>query len=99
MVRWVTDVMRRRRALNEPQSARVENVGVLVASGMIAGEALSGLVIGWFNYKYGKLPAVFAEPSYLVGVVVMVLLSLALIRIPLANAGDPNEPAPPAAIM
>ena len=66
---------------------------------MIAGEALSGLVIGWFNYKYGKLPAVFAEPSYLVGVVVMVLLSLALIRIPLANAGDPNEPAPPSAIM
>ena len=25
--------------------------------------------------------------------------ALALIRIPLANAGDPNEPAPPAAIM
>jgi putative OPT family oligopeptide transporter len=99
MVRWVTDVMRRRRALNEPQSARVENVGVLVASGMIAGEALSGLVIGWFNYKYGKLPAVFADPSYLLGVVVMALVALALIRIPLMNAGDPNEPAPPAAIM
>ena len=99
MVRWVTDAIRKRRALNEPQSARVENVGVLVASGLIAGEALSGLVIGWFNYKYGKLPSVFAEPSYVVGVGVMVLLSLALIRIPLANAGDPNEPAPPAAIM
>jgi putative OPT family oligopeptide transporter len=99
MVRWVTDVIRRRRGLNEPQTARVENVGVLVASGMIAGEALSGLVIGWFNYKYGKLPAVFAEPSYLVGVVAMVLLALVLIRIPLANAGDPNEPAPPSAIM
>jgi uncharacterized oligopeptide transporter (OPT) family protein len=37
----------------------VENVGVLVASGLIAGEALAGLVTGWFNYKYGKLPAVF----------------------------------------
>ncbi len=99
MVRWLTDVIRKRRALNEPQSARVENVGVLVASGLIAGEALSGLVIGWFNYKYGKLPSVFEHPSYLVGVAVMVLLALALIRFPLANAGDPNEPAPPAAIM
>ena len=99
MVRWVTDVIRKRRALNEPQSARVENVGVLVASGMIAGEALSGLVIGWFNYKYGKLPSVFENPSYVIGVGVMVLLALALIRIPLANAGDPNEPAPPAAII
>jgi len=99
MIRWVTDVIRKRRALNEPQTARVENVGVLVASGLIAGEALSGLVIGWFNYKYGKLPAVFEHPSYVIGVGVMVLLALALIRIPLANAGDPNEPAPPAAIM
>ena len=29
---------------------------MLVASGLIAGEALAGLVIGWFNYQYGKLP-------------------------------------------
>ena len=57
----------RRRALNEAQTARVENVGVLVASGLIAGEALAGLVTGWFNYKYGKLPEVFEHPSYLVG--------------------------------
>jgi putative OPT family oligopeptide transporter len=99
MIRWATDTMRKRRALNEAQTARVENVGVLVASGLIAGEALSGLVIGWFNYQYGKLPALFEHPSYLAGVVVMALLALALIRIPLANAGDPNEPAPPSAIM
>jgi putative OPT family oligopeptide transporter len=99
MIRWVTDTIRKRQGLNEAQTARVENVGILVASGLIAGEALAGLVIGWFNYKYGKLPAVFADPSYLVGVVVMALVALALIRIPLMNAGDPNEPAPPAAIM
>jgi hypothetical protein len=77
----------------------VENVGVLVASGLIAGEALAGLVTGWFNYKYGKLPAVFGEPSYLLGIGVMALIAFTLIRIPLKNAGDPNEPAPPAAIM
>ena len=99
MIRWVTDTIRKRRAYNEAQTARVENVGVLVASGLIAGEALSGLVIGWFNYQYGKLPSVLEHPSYLVGVVMMALLALALIRIPLANAGDPNEPAPPSAMM
>ncbi len=99
MIRWVTDTIRKRQALNEAQTARVENVGVLVASGLIAGEALSGLVIGWFNYQYGKLPSVLEHPSYLVGVVMMALLALVLIRIPLANAGDPNEPAPPSAMM
>jgi putative OPT family oligopeptide transporter len=99
VIRWLTDVFRRRANCNAAQSARVENVGVLVASGLIAGEALAGLVTGWFNYKYGKLPAVFAEPSYFLGIGVMALIAFALIRIPLANAGDPNEPAPPAAIM
>ena len=99
MIRWATDALRKRSAFNEAQNARVENVGVLVASGLIAGEALSGLVIGWFNYQYGKLPSVFEHPSYLAGVVVMALLALVLIRIPLSQAGDPNEPAPPTAMM
>jgi putative OPT family oligopeptide transporter len=99
MIRWIADRMRAKRGLNEPQTARVENVGVLVASGLIAGEALAGLITGWFNYKYGKLPEVLHEPSYLVGVAIMAILAVLMIRVPLANAGDPNEPAPPAAIM
>jgi hypothetical protein len=35
----------------------------------------------------------------LTGVVVLGLLALLLVRWPLTKAGDPNEPAPPAAIM
>jgi putative OPT family oligopeptide transporter len=99
MIRWVADRIREKRHLNEPQTARVENVGVLVASGLIAGEALAGLVTGWFNYKYGKLPELIHDSSYLVGVGIMALLALIMIQVPLRNAGDPNEPAPPAAIM
>lgn len=108
VIRWLTDVLRKRAACNGAQTARVENVGVLVASGLIAGEALAGLVVGWFNYKYGKLPAAFDkthgfigrwDASYVAGVAVMALIAFVLVRIPLANAGDPNEPAPPSAIM
>src|SRR5437588_2263046 len=65
--------------------ARVENVGVLAASGLIAGEALAGLVTGWFNYKEGKLPAIFEHPSYLAGVGVMALIALVLIKVPLRS--------------
>ena len=68
---------------------------MLVASGLIAGEALAGLVKAGLRFPGQRLPSVFEEPSYLVGVGVMALIALALIRIPLANAGDPNEPAPP----
>ena len=99
VIRWISDSMRKRRAMNEAQTARVENVGILIASGLIAGEALSGLVTGWFNYKYGKLPAVFDHPSYWVGAIVIAVVAYGLVKIPLNNAGDPNEPAPPVAIM
>ncbi len=99
IIRWVTDVMRRRAGHNEAQSARVENVGVLVASGLIAGEALAGLVTATINFQDWPMPQAFKEPSYLVGLVVMAAIAWALVHIPLKNAGDPKEPAPPAAIM
>src|SRR5213594_3760755 len=40
VIRWITDTMRERRGYNEAQKIRVENVGILAASGLIAGEAL-----------------------------------------------------------
>jgi hypothetical protein len=77
----------------------VENTGILIASGFIAGEALVGLITAWFNFKYGEMPAIFKEPSYLAGLVVLLLLATTLVRVPLANAGSPDEPAPPVAMM
>jgi len=99
MIRWVTDTMRDRAGYNEAQRARVENVGVLVASGLIAGEALAGLVTATFNFQDWPLPVIFKDPSYLTGVVVMALIAFVLVKVPLRNAGDPNEPAPPVAMM
>jgi len=77
----------------------VENVGILTASGLIAGEALMGLVIAMFRFFEWPLPEIFKEPSYLFGFAVIVLLGVLLVRLPLANAGSPDEPAPPAAMM
>jgi len=97
MVRWVSDTIAERRALNEAQKIRVESVGVLAASGMIAGEALTGLVTAVFNYENWKIPALFEHPSYIAGIGVMLVLSYVLIQVPLSNAGRPEDPAPPAA--
>jgi putative OPT family oligopeptide transporter len=99
IIRWFTDSARRRGGYNEAQTARIENVGVLIASGMIAGEALAGLVTAMFKFLDYPLPEIFREPSYLGGVAVIALIAWTLIRIPIANAGDPNEPAPPVAMM
>ncbi len=99
IIRWITDRMRQRAGFNDAQNARVENTGVLAASGLIAGEALAGLVIAWFNFKDWALPSIFAHPSYIVALVFLALIAFVLIRVPLGTAGDPNEPAPPVAMM
>jgi putative OPT family oligopeptide transporter len=97
--RWGTDVLRNRRGFNEAQKARVENAGVLTASGLIAGEALTGLLVAAFRFFEIKLPEIFAQPSIVAGFVVLAVLGLAMIFTPLHNAGRPDEPAPPTAIM
>jgi putative OPT family oligopeptide transporter len=99
MIRWVGDTLAERRGLNEAQRARVENAGVLVSSGLIAGEALCGLITAWFAWREIQTWEIFAAPSYVVGLVVLGLLALLLIRIPLGAAGRADEPAPPTAMM
>jgi len=99
IIRWITDKMRNRQDLNEAQKARVENAGVLTASGFIAGEALMGIVIAVFKYKKWPLPVIFQHPNALSGFIVLIILAVVMIRVPLANAGSPDEPAPPTAIM
>ena len=73
----------------------VQSVGILVASGLIAGEALTGLVFGWFRYKDIPVPSFFKEPSYLAGLAVLLVLAFVIIRLPLSKAGRPEDPAPP----
>jgi len=97
--RWITDTLRDRRGLNDAQKARVENAGVLTASGLIAGEALTGLLIALFVLRDIHLPVIFAKPPVLLGFGVLAILAIYMIRTPLANAGNPDDPAPPTAIM
>jgi len=99
MIRWLTDTVCERKGFNQAQRARVENVGILIASGFIAGEALVGLITAWLNFKYGKLPAIFEDPSYAAGVGVLFLLALVLVKVPIDNAGSPDERAPPTAFL
>lgn len=98
--RAVADRLAENRGLNAAQRARVENAGVLTASGLIAGEALLGLLWAGLQFapKWAR-PQFFDNPLYLAGIVVMVGLAALMILIPLSSAGDPNEPAPPVGMM
>jgi putative OPT family oligopeptide transporter len=102
VIRSVADWVAQRRSYNDAQRARVENAGVLTASGLIAGEAILGLV--WAALQFAP-PSVrehlqlVRHPSYLIGLGVLVFLAWVMIGFPLGSAGSPDEPAPPAAMM
>ncbi len=100
VIRSLGDWAANRKGLNAAQKARVENAGVLTASGLIAGEAILGLI--WAGLQFAPAwtrTQIFANPSYIVGIGVMIALAVLLVRLPLSSAGDPNEPAPPTAMM
>jgi len=98
-LRGLQDWLSTRAKNNEAQRARVENTGILIASGLIAGEALAGLVIGMFKFKEIPIYHFFGDPSYALGFLVLAALGAALVKLPLAKAGRPEDPAPPAAMM
>jgi len=99
VVRWITDKLRDRRGFNDAQKARVDNAGVLTASGLIAGEALCGLVIAGLVGAGKDVTLAHWTPAIWAALVALAVLVVVMVRVPLANAGSPDEPAPPTAIM
>jgi len=107
LIRWITDSLRNRRNLNDAQKARVDNAGILTASGLIAGEALCGIAVAaviarrlardphasavLYDFKMGD--------HVVTSVIALAVLALVMVVVPLANAGRPEDPAPPTAIM
>ncbi len=110
LIRGLIDRLVEKRGYNAAQKARVENAGVLTASGLIAGEALMGLVVaGVVAYiaatagpgteiGFPQVPGFGAVAPWL-AIPVMLFLMYYLVRRPLSKAGSADEPAPPTAMM
>lgn len=101
IIRWLSDKVAARRGLNAAQRTRTDNAGVLVASGLIAGEALMGLGVAAYvffanqefpSFKLGSM-ADWIAPVVLVALVVYMIVR------PLQRAGAADEPPPPSAVM
>ena len=107
LVRGVVDRIAEKRGYNAAQKARVENAGILTASGLIAGEALMGLLIACVVFvrdqtvglpEFWVIPGLNALASWM-ALVAFAFLVCYLAMLPLRKAGAADEPAPPTAIM
>jgi putative OPT family oligopeptide transporter len=106
-IRGIVDRRVKKRAYNDAQKARVENAGILAASGLIAGEALIGLFIAavvFIKDRMGEAPEFWALTAFndfasWMAIPFFVVLAAYLIMVPMRRAGSPDEPAPPSAMM
>jgi putative OPT family oligopeptide transporter len=112
MVKGTVDRLAAKRGLNAAQKARTENIGILLAAGLIAGESLTGLLRALWKFLFLQnvlkfdIPKIFKGTNYFGGIdlyfgglAVLVLIALYLVYKPLRNAGAADEPPPPSAVI
>lgn len=99
LIKGVVEKVNAKKQFNDAQKSRVENNGILIAAGLIAGEALIGLLFAGLAFFEIPIFHIFEAPSFYLSLLVIALIAWLLIRIPVKNAGKPEDPAPPAVSM
>jgi len=102
LLKGAVDNITEKRQFSIAQRTNTENTGVLLASGLIAGEALMGLIIAIFavgNIFLYDVFSFFSQPPFWISVIVLILLAWVLIRLPVKNAGKADAPIPPGAVI
>jgi putative OPT family oligopeptide transporter len=93
LIRWLVDVIIAGRKFNEDQKTRAGHRGLLIASGLIAGEALVGLVFAALVLFDVKVPKLWMDSPYWVSLLVMAGLGYLLVKVPLDSTNEPDDPA------
>jgi putative OPT family oligopeptide transporter len=98
IIKGMVDSVAEKRKLSGAQLTTVENTGVLLASGLIAGEALMGLIIAMFavgNIFLYDLFSFFKHPPFWISAIVLVIIAWVLVQIPVWNAGKSDSTVSP----
>jgi uncharacterized oligopeptide transporter (OPT) family protein len=95
VVKGIVEMIQKRKNFSIGQAVRAENVGVLLASGFIAGEALMGLVFALLYFLNVPTFSIFENPNFGVSIFVLVIIGVVLVWFPVKNRGAADEPPPP----
>ncbi len=77
LLKALTDYIRKKKKLTEAQNEKVENTGILIASGLIAGESITSIVLAALFILSQKFPA-FALPKPELSETTMILLGFSI---------------------
>lgn len=91
LVKGIVDMMVEKRKFGKIQKERVENIGVLLASGFVAGEALTKLGFAPFRMAKVEMFEFFKEPPLIIGFAILAFIGFLMIQIPIKNAGKEEE--------
>ncbi len=91
LIKGVVDIICEKRKYTKPQLLRIENIGILIASGLVAGEAITNLGFAPFRIAKVEFFRIFQDPPLIIGFVVLAFIAFILIQLPLKNAGKPEE--------
>ncbi len=88
LMKGLLDTMADKQKIQGSTREAMNNVGVLLASGLIAGEALIGLLFAGLAFGEVKIFQAFQNPWYLWSVLSICFLGWLLIRLPLKSAKE-----------
>ena len=83
IVKWIVDLWLNKQQITDKMKEKVENTGVLTASGLIAGEALMGLCFAFYGLTGKAVPAFFAKPSFIPSIIVLGIIGFVLAIYPI----------------
>jgi hypothetical protein len=95
LIKGLVNMLGARQGLNGAQKVRVENSGVLLAAGLIAGEALVGILFAMLSFMEVNYTLVKEPGMFWISLLILAGIAMYLVKVPLANAGAAQEPAPP----
>jgi hypothetical protein len=82
LMKGLLDKLLEKRKVEGAAKEKIGNVGVLLASGLIAGEALLGLLFAGLAFAEIRIYHVFENPTYLLSLAAIAVIALVLVRMP-----------------
>jgi putative OPT family oligopeptide transporter len=84
IIKYIVDKIAQNKFAEKAQRDKVENTGILLASGLVAGEALTGVILAALFLINVQLPII--SENALLGLIIFAVIFFILIKLPLNSA-------------